>query len=435
MVVPLVRGLSSPARARSGAPCGSRLFEVELKVALAKKDDVIAKKIGVAATAQTAAARARNALQMAASRQAAFRTSRAATVKRLVGVATHEAILEADEACEEALAAMEMRATTAEREIGELRVSLGESRDNTRYWRGESKKNARMRSDPAALRRKDREMRELRVELHRLRVQIAKYQLQGASSGAAEAKVKLNLPQRGRGKGAGRGCPFPNWFRRMVQKLITIGVPASSATEAIATIVEGIIPEEVIDEHGGMELPDWSFMKQQRTEVAALHHICAGMAFARSTRVVDFETDESPLNQQSFGVMPMRLEEMVDGEQVIRMWSGVGMYQLAGQTAKEEAEAMNNKCLGRLNAFTKLYLQELTRDQESVDAAYTLALADEVGAHKCAGAVGRTDNATPAIASIRHFGELVGESVDAWLGPDKLAAMSPEEQKAAKKIW
>ena len=272
----LVRDLSSPARARSGAPCGSRLFEVELKVALAKKDDVIAKKIGVAATAQTAAARARNALQMAASRQAAFRTSRAATVKRLVGVATHEAILEADEACEEALAAMEMRATTAEREVGELRKSLDESSDNVRYWRCESKKNARMRSDPPALRRKkDREIRDLRAEIHGLRVEISKYMLRGVSSGAAEAKTKLNLPQRERGKGAGRGCPFPNWFRRMVQKLITIGVPTSSATEAIATIVEGIIPEEVIEEHGGMELPDWSFMKQQRTEVAALHHICA----------------------------------------------------------------------------------------------------------------------------------------------------------------
>ena len=96
---------------------------------------------------------------------------------------------------------------------------------------------------------------------------------------------------------------------------------------------------------------------------------------------------------------------------------------------------MNKKCLGRLNEFTKLYLEELARDQQSVDAAYSLALADEVGAHKCAGAVGRTDNATPAIASIRHFGELVGESVDAWLGPDKLAAMSPDEQKAAKKLW
>ena len=70
---------------------------------------------------------------MAASRQAAVRASRAATVKRLVGVATHEAILEADEACEEALAAMEMRATTAEREIGELRKSLDESRDNVCY--------------------------------------------------------------------------------------------------------------------------------------------------------------------------------------------------------------------------------------------------------------------------------------------------------------
>ena len=75
------------------------------------------------------------------------------------------------------------------------------------------------------------------------------------------------------------------------------------------------------------------------------------------------------------------------------------------------------------------------RDQESADTAYTLALADEVGAHKCAGAVGRTDNATPTIASIRHFSEIVGESVDAWLGPGKLAAMSLEEQKAANKIW
>ena len=107
---------------------------------------------------------------MAASRQAAFRASRAATVKRLVGVATHEAILEADEACEEALAAMEMRATTAEREVGELRKSLDQSSDNIRYWRGESKKNARMRSDPPALRREDREIRDLRAEIHRLRV-------------------------------------------------------------------------------------------------------------------------------------------------------------------------------------------------------------------------------------------------------------------------
>ena len=144
------------------------------------------------------------------------------------------------------------------------------------------------------MRRKDREIRDLRAEIHRLRIEISKYMLRGVSSGAAEAKAKPNLPQRGRGKGAGRGCPFPNWFRRMVHKLITIGVPTSSATEAIATIAEAIIPEEVIDEHGGMELSDWSFMKQRRTEVAALHHICAGVAFARSTRVVDFETGESP---------------------------------------------------------------------------------------------------------------------------------------------
>ena len=58
---------------------------------------MIAEKNEVAATAQTDAARARNALQMAASRQATFRASRAATVRRLASVAENDAILADDD--------------------------------------------------------------------------------------------------------------------------------------------------------------------------------------------------------------------------------------------------------------------------------------------------------------------------------------------------
>ena len=80
---------SPPPRPRSfcaRAPCGSRLFEIELKVALAEKESVIAKKNEIVATARADTARARTALRMAIRRQAAWRAARAATVQRLAGI-------------------------------------------------------------------------------------------------------------------------------------------------------------------------------------------------------------------------------------------------------------------------------------------------------------------------------------------------------------
>ena len=77
MVVAIV---ARPPRARSfcaRAPCGSRLFEIELKVALAEKESVIAEKNEIVTTAHRDTARAHNALRMAIRRQAACMASRA----------------------------------------------------------------------------------------------------------------------------------------------------------------------------------------------------------------------------------------------------------------------------------------------------------------------------------------------------------------------
>ena len=52
-----------PSRHRARAACGSRLFEIELKVALAGKESAIAEKNEIVTTARADTARARNALR------------------------------------------------------------------------------------------------------------------------------------------------------------------------------------------------------------------------------------------------------------------------------------------------------------------------------------------------------------------------------------
>ena len=88
-------------------------------------------------------------------------------------------------------------------------------------------------------------------------------------------------------------------------------------------------------EREGMELPDDTFCRGLRTELAAVHRLTCGLALAGAKAVRQLQTDASPLNQHEMAVGIMDL----DGEK----WCGAGAYELSGQTAKAEAEAMSQR--------------------------------------------------------------------------------------------
>ena len=129
MVVAIVPPPPRPRSFCARAPYGSRLFEIELKVALAGKESVIAEKNEIVTTARADTARARTALRMAIRRQAARRAARAATVQRRAGMmAASDAILEAVEDRDEAVGAADRRATAAEQRRKSLCVA------RCRWW-------------------------------------------------------------------------------------------------------------------------------------------------------------------------------------------------------------------------------------------------------------------------------------------------------------
>ena len=200
--------VARPPRPRSfcaRAPCGSRLFEIELKVALAGKESVIAEKNEIVTTARADTARARTALRMAIRRQAAWRAARAATVQRLAGMAASDAILEAVEDRDEAVGAADRRATAAEQRERAVLEKFGAVKSSLKYWRTAARRNARMRSDPAALRRLNRENHDLRAENFQLRVELVKAQKAKAPAAAVHVGKKPWLPRREQTRGRPHG--------------------------------------------------------------------------------------------------------------------------------------------------------------------------------------------------------------------------------------
>ena len=157
---------------------------------------MIAKKNEIVATARADTARARTALRMAIRRQAAWRAARAATVQRRAGMAASDAILEAVEDRDEAVGAADRRATAAEQRERAVLEKFGAVKSSLKYWRTAARRNARMRSDPAALRRLNRENHDLRAENFQLRVELTKAQKAKAPAAAVHVGKKPWLPRR-----------------------------------------------------------------------------------------------------------------------------------------------------------------------------------------------------------------------------------------------
>ena len=167
---------------------------------------MIAKKIEIATTARGDAARARNALRMAIRRQAAWRAARAATVQRRAGMAASDAILEAVEDRDEAVGAADRRATAAEQRERAVLEKFGAVKSSLKYWRTAARRNARMRSDPAVLRRLNRENHDLRAENFQLRHELTKAQNKAkAPATSARLGKKPWLPRREQTRGRPHG--------------------------------------------------------------------------------------------------------------------------------------------------------------------------------------------------------------------------------------
>jgi membrane protein involved in colicin uptake len=121
----------------------------------------------------------------------------------------------------------------------------------------------------------------LRVENEKLVADVAR--VRGELSRLIAAHGNIFVPRRARGNGAGRGRRHSNALRKVYMKLLTLFVPPNSLNEVFATVACAIAGDFL--EREGMELPDDAFCRGLRAELAAVHRLTCGLAFAKAMRI------------------------------------------------------------------------------------------------------------------------------------------------------
>ena len=121
----------------------------------------------------------------------------------------------------------------------------------------------------------------LRVENEKMVSEVARVRDEFAKLTAARHNIWV--PRRARGKGAGRGRRHSNKLRKVYMKLLTLFVPPNMLSEVFATVAVAIAGDYL--EREGMELPDDAFCRGLRAELAAVHRLTCGLAFANAKRI------------------------------------------------------------------------------------------------------------------------------------------------------
>jgi hypothetical protein len=457
---------------------------------------VIAKKNEIVATARADTARARTALRMAIRRQAAWRAARAATVQRLAGMAASDAILEAVEDRDEAVGAADRRATAAEQRERAILEKFGAVKSSLKYWRTAARRNARMRSDPAALRRLNRENHDLRAENFQLRVELTKAQKAKAPAAAVHVGKKPWLPRRDQT----RGRPHGQKLRLLYMKYECLRVAPNVMNEvragrARASGARACLKKPVLDfwdhagtadaprdaleqaasnaplpvvirhclvsfrrldhrpssrrrrkvfaatadaivpeqlEEEGMELPDNQFCRNLRGEMAPLHNQVMSNTLADAKGVATTCVDATPWEQKEYLGGPMQVDEKGGAR---RDWCGVGIVQIGDQAAKAEALAVKEGIFDQLRNTQVLLHKAYAAKYGEAAAAAALPNASAIGVRQCVGGITLSDGASAALAGQRAFGELVVEDVKAAMGEEEYNKLAPEEQKRRTKVW
>ena len=140
-----------------------------------------------------------------------------------------------------AAAAVAVEAAAHERDAAISRTDVAQA--ELRTLRQRLRLAEKKESDPPALKRKDKEIRELRAENHTLRVAASTHErdLAAAREAAETARQDYGeayLPSRPSGKGAGRGRPHGPQLRGCYGKLLMLGVSAPNLNEVFATCAE-----------------------------------------------------------------------------------------------------------------------------------------------------------------------------------------------------
>jgi hypothetical protein len=134
-----------------------------------------------------------------------------------------------------------VEAAAHERDAAISRADVAEA--ELRTLRQKLRLAEKKQSDPPALKRKDKEICELRAENHTLRVAASTHarDLAAAREAAETARQDYGeayLPSRPSGKGAGRGRPHGPQLRGCYGKLLMLGVSAPNLNEVFATCAE-----------------------------------------------------------------------------------------------------------------------------------------------------------------------------------------------------
>ena len=222
-----------------GAPPGKTIpspFKAELKE-IVKEQELVIETLSASAQAE------KKLRQQAIRRRNEVKANIASAVERRTEKARADATVAASLAEDNARAAAAetVEAAARERDAAILRANLSEAQ--VRGLRQTVRGMKKRQSDPLALKRKDKEFRDLRAENHTLRVAASTHarDLAAAREAAETARQDYGeafIPHRPSGKGAGRGRPHGPQLRGCYGKLLMLGVSAPNLNEVFATCAE-----------------------------------------------------------------------------------------------------------------------------------------------------------------------------------------------------
>ena len=232
----------------------------------------------------------------------------------------------------------------------------------------------------------------------------------------------------------GRQHAHDDTTRLLWAKLLTLRVPPAEIAEVVASVAYAVaadFPAELKK----MRLPGDNFARTMRPELGMLHQMISAITVGNG-EVRCFANDASPLDGRELGETVARVQSLVRGNVILRDTHLAGCYQTADSSSRGEALAIKEKCFDRMALVLRQLrsIHEKKHGAEATDAA--LPAADSVGMHRLAKTVGIGDNAAAAQKAIRtEAAQLVSDAVREHMGEEKWAALQPDEQKEAGKLY
>ena len=226
------------------------------------------------------------------------------------------------------------------------------------------------------------------------------------------------------GRSGGRFGKFDWRTRRLFHRWLARRTPPATAGQNYADAAKHFSPEQKIRQ------PSLQWIRDLRAETTILGEACAALQVLCAKRIISFGFDES--TKRGDGIASTNLQiETIDGEIIDVVLRGA--FVIPGGTAEQVSAAMESKlfahCRKLLRKWKALY------EKECGAGSWPYPDPSRLGYHQLGGALIISDTCNAARAAKRLIMQMAAAAIEADMGPEAWALLSPEERVARTRTY